>query len=891
MALEGKLTGKCPQPEDLKIKIEKLLYEVNKPSQYIGLEAGAFIKNWDTAKVKTCIAFPDMYEIGVSNLGHRILYSLINSYDKDDFLADRAYAPANDFKEVLKNNNLPLFAVESYRALSEFDVIAFSLQYELSYPTILAMLEMGGIKYKSSERGENAPLIIAGGPGSYNPEPLNEFIDAFIIGDGEEVLIEVLEEVNKAKSDKLFKDKLLENLTKIEGIYVPKFYKPLADFGRPYPIEKNVPEKVCKRISDMDVSNVPVQFPVPYLSTVHDRAVIEIRRGCSRMCRFCQSCFVNLPVRDRKEEDIITVLERTLKNTGYDEYSLLSLSSSDYKNIESLVSVLNSSFEPEKISLSLPSQRADAFSLKLAQLVQSVRKSTLTFAPEAGSQRLRDVINKNLNEDQIFNAVLTSYQAGWNKIKLYFMIGLPNETFEDLDEIINLLKKIKDKTKEIAGRNGFNTKPLDLTCTVSTFVPKSFTPFQWYGQNPVELIEEKISYLKEKAQILKGVKLNFNDSFLCRIEAVFARGDRRLNSLIENVYRKGSYLDAWEESFNKHLWEEAAIDVGIDLEFYASREINPQKELPWDFIDTGLDKNWLIDEYKKSLEAVAGIPCDEKCSNCGVCSTFNKKPLTVVQSPVISKSSASAIKIQEEERYRYRLKLQKIGFLKYISHLDWLRMIYRAMRKAGIKLCFTQGFNPSPKIAIGNALPLFTESICEYADIEILSPLEEELLKAKINEFLPEESKILKIVKIPKEEKALDRQVSWAKYVCEPLDLHVLEAINLNYAINDFLSKDKVFFQKEKHKALKHKSKIRVIDIKPCVQSVLLEDEDLGILKLILSAGQGHVEKESIGKNEPYMNKITTSLRADKFLEFLYPSVKWKIKRISLLDGNLRELI
>ncbi len=891
MLQEGKLTGQCPQPEDLKIKIEKLLYEVNKPAQYIGLEAGTFNKNWNSAKVRACIAFPDMYEIGVSNLGHRILYSLINSYDKQNFLADRAYAPANDFKEALKNNNLPLFAVESYRALSEFDIIAFSLQYELSYPTILAMLEMGGVNYKSSQRGEDAPLIIAGGPGSYNPEPLSEFIDAFIIGDGEEVLIEVLEEVSKAKSNKLSKEKLLENLTKIEGIYVPKFYKPLEDFGKPYPFEKGICEKVRKRISDMDVSNVPVQFPVPYLSTVHDRAVIEIRRGCSRMCRFCQSCFVNLPVRDRKEEDIINLLERTLKNTGYDEYSLLSLSSSDYKNIESLVSVLNSTYSPEKISLSLPSQRADAFSLNLAQLVQSVRKSTLTFAPEAGSQRLRNVINKNLNEEQILNAVITSYQAGWNKIKLYFMIGLPNETFEDLDEIVNLLKKIKDKTKEISKENQFFTKPLELTCTVSTFVPKSFTPFQWYGQNTVELIERKISYLKEKAQILKGVKLNFNDSFLCRIEAVFARGDRRLNSLIEKVYRKGSYLDAWDESFNKHLWEEAAVDAGINLEQYASREIDLEKEMPWDFIDTGLDKNWLVNEYKKSLEAAAGVPCDEKCTNCGVCSTFNKKPVTVVQSPIITNSSASGVILPEQETHRYRLKLQKTGFLKYISHLDWLRMIYRALRKAGIKLCFTKGFNPSPKIAIGNALPLFVESICEYADIEILNFADEEELRAKINEFLPEESKILKIVKISKDKKTLDRQVSWAEYVSEPLDLHVLEAINLNCAINDFLSKDKVFFRKEKHKALKHKCRIQVIDIKPCVQSVLLEDEDSGKLRFILSAGQGHVEKESIGNNEPCMNKIATSLRADKFLEFLYPSVKWKIRRISLLDGNLRELI
>jgi radical SAM-linked protein len=471
------------------------------------------------------------------------------------------------------------------------------------------------------------------------------------------------------------------------------------------------------------------------------------------------------------------------------------------------------------------------------------------------------------------------------------MIGLPNETFEDLDEIVILLKKIKDKTKELSNQKGFYSKPFELTCTISTFVPKSFTPFQWYGQNSVELIERKISYLKEKSGFLKGVKLNFNDSFLCRIEAVFARGDRSLNSLIEKVYQKGSYLDAWNESFNKRLWEEASVASGIDLEFYASREINPEKELPWDFIDTGLDKDWLIDEYHKSLQAAASIPCDEKCSNCGVCSSFKTSPKTVDPSPLIFPKKIVDVVLSEEESFRYRLKLQKTGVLKYISHLDWLRMIYRSLRKAGLKLCYTKGFNPSPKISIGNALPLFVESICEYADIEIAASFEADELKEKINEFLPEESKILQIVKISKDKKALDRQVSWAEYVSEPLDCHALEAINLRGAINEFLSKENVFFQKEKHKDLKQKHIKKVIDIKPCVRSVLLEDEDSGILRFILSAGQGFVEKENIGKNEPRMNKIVTSLRADKFLEFLYPSVKWKITRTGLLDSNLDNLI
>ncbi|OGI22188.1 MAG: hypothetical protein A2287_04865 [Candidatus Melainabacteria bacterium RIFOXYA12_FULL_32_12] len=855
--------------QDMLEKINKVLLEVNKPSRYIGQEIGSLNKSWNSAIVKTAIAFPDLYEIGISNLGHRILYHIINQESSQELLADRVYAPAIDFKQKLAENQIPLYGVESLMPLSEFDVIAFSLQYELSYPTILAMLEMGQIPIKSEERSNSDPIILAGGPGCFNPESLVDFIDVFVIGDGEEVLIEILNEIKKSKLNKISKEETLRNLQKLEGIYIPKFYKADSEFSRPYPASEEFPEIINKRIASLKDQNYPTNFPVPYSSSVHDRAVIEIRRGCGRMCRFCQSCFVNLPIREREPESIIELTDKVLKNTGYDEYSLLSLSSNDYINIEELVCALNQRYAKTGASISLPSQRADAFSLELANQVQSVRKSTLTFAPEAGSQKLRDVINKNLNEDQILNAVLSAYQAGWNKVKLYFMIGLPTETFEDLDEIINLLQKIKNKANELKRSLNVN-KHLDITCTVSIFVPKPFTPFQWCDQDSTELINEKIRYLKEKVRQLKGVKLNFHDSFLSQLEAVFARGDRKLNKLIESVHKKGSYLDAWDEHFNKKIWYQSAEELNICFEEYASRKICLESGLPWDIINVGIDKDWLKKEFTKATNYQSSIPCDEACSNCGVCQSFKKEPIIKSKEQInISSDNNQSQLIQEKNSaHKYRLKLQKTGSLKFISHLDWQRMLYRAVRKAEIKVSFTQGFNPSPKISIGMALPLFVESYDEYLDIELIEEMQENALLEKLNQFLPENSKIMKIVKISKEEKAIDTRINWAKYSAMPIDSDTLKKIDLECIVNNVLSKENIFIEKEKHKGLK-----KLIDIRPYINFIKVCDDCLYRLEFILMTGQNG------------------TLRPDDFLKFLTPDIKWNIAREKLLDCNFKELL
>jgi len=851
-----------PSQQNMLERINKVLLEVNKPSRYIGQEIGSLNKDWDSAVIKTAIAFPDLYEIGISNLGHRILYHIINQ--SNDFLADRVYAPAIDFREKLNENQIPLYGVESLKPLSEFDVIAFSLQYELSYPTILAMLEMGQVPVKSQDRLDSDPITIAGGPGCFNPEPLTDFIDAFIIGDGEEVLVEILNEIRNSKQNKITRAETLINLQKIEGVYVPRFYQTNEDYSKPSPVNNNFPQKINKRISNLANDNYPTGFPVPYSSSVHDRAVIEIRRGCGRMCRFCQSCFVNLPVRERDPESIIDLTDKVLKSTGYDEYSLLSLSSNDYTNIEDLVCALNQRHAGTGASISLPSQRADAFSLELANQVQSVRKSTLTFAPEAGSQRLRDVINKNLNEEQISNAILSAYEAGWNKVKLYFMVGLPTETFEDLDEIINLLGRIKNKANELRRSNNIN-KVLEITCTVSIFVPKPFTPFQWCAQDKPELINEKVRYLKEQVRQLKGVKLNYHERFLSQLEAVFARGDRKLNKLIEIVHKKGSYLDAWDEHFNKKIWYETAEELNINFDEYASRKICLESELPWDIINVGIDKDWLKDEYNKAISNQTSIPCGESCSNCGVCKSFKKEP--IIKSKEQIKILKNENKINQDSTHKYRLQLQKTGSLKFISHLDWQKMLYRAVRKAEIKVSFTQGFNPSPKISIGMALPLFVESFDEYLDIELIEEMQENVLLEKLNQFLPENSKASRIVKISKEEKAIDTRINWAKYSADPIDLEAIRKIDLKYIVNDILSKKNILIEKEKRKGLK-----KLIDIRPYINTIKVVEDSFYKLELILMTGQNG------------------TLRPDDFLKFLTPDIKWNIVREKLLDGNFKEL-
>lgn len=841
------------------------LYNCTKPYQYVGGEFLSYNKDFDSAKVRYAFVFPDKYEIGISNLGVRVLYDVVNRHD--GWMADRAYAPEGDFKPKT------LYGVESKRHLKDFDALGFSLQYELAYPTVLKLLEMSGIPYRNDMRGEDDPIIMAGGPCAYNPLPMADFIDVFMIGDGEDALREVCEILEKTKG--------LPRAERIKALVSPEAGRWSASIGG----------KVTKRIAQLEYETALKSYPIPFSTSVQDRAVVEIRRGCGRMCRFCQPGHVTLPLRERPAEDIIKITKELVKNTGYDEYSLLSLSSNDYKNINEVIKELAVDFNEKKISVSLPSQRIDGFNLELANLVQSVRKSTMTLAPEAGSQRLRNVIKKNITEDMILNAVLTLYENGWSRIKFYFICGLPTETLEDMDEMANLLNKIKYRARLLKREKSIN-HGLDITCTLSIFVPKPFTPFQWCGQMDLKEVSEHIRYLKEKTKHIKGLKINYHEDVISQIEAVLTRGNKSLCKYIEALYKKGCYLDAWGEYFKENIWHETAKELGIDLAELAKHQYSTDEELAWDFIDTGIDKSWLVNEYNLAITPCpvesqpSVVPtCEKQCVNCGVCK--NLKTHKVIAKPFKASEKAQHLKIEhkdpttingyDKEVYKYRIKLTKTGILKYFSHLDWQNTFFKAIARTNLDVVYSLGYNPSMKVSMGVALPLFAESDGELVDVELFNDLTEDELKLKLEKVLPKESKIISIVKIPKNAPAIDITAQWAEYKVDIFNKSLYDFESLRYNTDKVLSSEEIFIEKKNKKGL-----IKKTDVKKSIKSYRFEDESLFI---VLKTGQSAINKE-----DGTVEAGIPALRADVLMNLIASGVTFNIKRTRFFDKDLQEL-
>ncbi len=598
--------------------IEALLEKVEKPARYTGNEMNTQVKPFSQAEITFAFCFPDTYEVAMSHLGMKILYGILNGLPYA--LCERVCMPWVDMRKEMKAQEVALFSLESRTPLHRFDIVGFTLQYEMSYTNILDMLALGGIPVKAESRGEGDPIVVAGGPCAFTPEPLHAFMDAFMIGDGEEVIVEVTELLRQCKKENVPRAERLRKLAEIPGVYVPSLYRAKyhADgtLEGTVPVVEGIPAKVEKRmVRDLDGAYYPGEIPVPYTQIVHDRIMLEIMRGCTRGCRFCQAGMLYRPVRERSVERLMGLAEQLVQSTGYEEISLSSLSSGDYSCLSELSTGLMERFEKKRVSISLPSLRVDSFVKDSLEQSQRVKKSSLTFAPEAGTQRLRDVINKGVTEENLMNTLKTAFENGWNTVKLYFMLGLPTETAEDLQGIQKLAQAAVNAYYAVPKEK--RAKGLRITCSASVFVPKAFTPFQWRPQDTLEVIKQKQQELRKLLNI-RGVSFQWHDPLVSQLEACFAVGDRRLSDVLYRAWELGCLLDGWNEHFHYDLWMQAFADCGLDPDFYAHRKRGLEETLPWDHIGAGVSKAFLRREYEAALEQKTTQDCRKGCQGCGL---------------------------------------------------------------------------------------------------------------------------------------------------------------------------------------------------------------------------------------------------------------------------------
>ena len=599
-------------------RLQRLLPTVQKPGRYVGGEYNQIVKDWEAIETKTALVFPDIYDIGLPNLGLAILYDIINK--QPDLLAERAFAPWLDMEAAIRTAQIPLFSLETKHALADFDILAFTLPYESLYTNTLNILDLAGIPLYSHERQDSQPLVIAGGHATYNPEPMAAFIDAFIIGEGEEVILEFIREYQNAKRSKLTRQQILMNLSRIQGVYIPSFYQPTyhddGTVASLTPMQPDVPKSITKRI----VANLPpppTKFIVPSIDVVHNRVSIEIMRGCTRGCRFCHAGMVTRPVRERTVEQIVDAAAEALSSTGFEEIALLSLSSSDYTHINELVSAIQSRFQQQHLVISLPSLRIESFSVDIMDKLRGSRQGGFTLAPEAGTDRMRSIINKPIAAEQLLETAQQIYSRGWSTLKLYFMIGHPEETLEDVQAIADLCRAVIQVGRQAIGKRA------NLHVGISTFVPKPHTPFQWVACDTPDQILAKQQLLRRDLR-LPGVKINWTDSRETMMEAWLSRGDRRMGEVIKTAWQNGAKFDAWQDEFRIELWISAFESQGLSPDFYTHRLRGTEEIFPWDHIHTGVRKSYLLQEYKNSHSGTLRADCRTECFACGILPTYNQ---------------------------------------------------------------------------------------------------------------------------------------------------------------------------------------------------------------------------------------------------------------------------
>ena len=796
------------------------LLSVEKPARYMGGEMGCVIK--ENPEVRFVLAFPDVYEVGISNLGFQILYGILNQ--PDWLAAERAYSPWPDMEDILRSSGEPLTTLESGTPLGSVDILGFTLQYELSYTNILNMLELANIPVLAVDRAEGWPLVLGGGPCACNPEPLADFFDAFLLGDGEAAVVEIAEAVREAKADGWSKGALLERLAMIPGVYVPSFFAvDYAADGRIAGLRPLRPGygKVRRRIEpDLEHLPFPTEPVVPFLKAVHDRVSMEVARGCTRGCRFCQAGYIYRPVRERSPERILELIDQTLSNTGYDEVSLLSLSTGDYGCLSPLLKELMARYAESKVAVSLPSLRVGSLSLELVEEIRRVRKTGFTLAPEAGSERLRQVINKGISEEDLIRNAGEIYGCGWRLIKLYFMIGLPTETMEDVQGIADLARKVKNEGRRSGGG--------EVNASVSSFVPKAHTPFQWEPQISYEEILEKQEFLRNE---LRRRKLNFKwqDAPLTVMEGVFARGDRRLGAVLLEARRLGCRFDGWGDHFSFGKWQQAFAAIGIDPRFYHRRR-ELDEILPWDHLDAGLSKEFLLREREAAFAGAYIADCRTgKCSRCGVCD-FERVGMRLQTQEKGGPDQSSPQGMEEvgpaEGKERIRIRFEKTGRMRFLSHLEMITLFTRAVGRARIPIRYSQGFHPHPKFSFATALSVGVESIAEYMDLEVAPGLGAASLQEALNRVLPTGIRIREAVTIPLDTPALSVIMEKVRY---RVTLPEQAATGLSAGLERFMASDSHVCRREK------KGRVTEIDLRRELAEVRCEG---AVLEMVIGRGK-----------------------------------------------------